>query len=324
MIDQAQLLDIKGLNVLIKNRPRPLHPVRGVSFSVSRSERVCLVGESGCGKSITAFSILRLLPDDSFEIPEGQIVFKGRDLLGLSPGEMRRLRGNNIGMVFQEPMTALNPVLTVGFQISEPILVHTRKGESEIKQEVLKLMSGVGIPEPELTYHQYPHQLSGGLRQRVVIAMALSCRPDLLIADEPTTALDVTIQAQILDLLYELAAEMSLGLLLITHNLGVVARIAQRVLVMYAGRIVEEGSVHDLFDRPLHPYTKGLLESVPYGEVIKQRRLSSIPGTVPPLNKIPSGCAFRERCAISERICRQQQPELRSLNGQRKVACHLV
>ena len=324
MITPRQLLNIRDLNVLIKNKPRPLHPVRGVSFSVNASERVCLVGESGCGKSITAFSILRLLPQDKFNVPQGRILFDGRNLLDCSTEEIRKIRGNRIGMVFQEPMTALNPVLTVGFQISEAIYVHRKQPEQETRKRVLELMARVGIPEPELTYYQYPHQLSGGLRQRVMIAMALSCSPDLLIADEPTTALDVTIQAQILDLLDDLTSKMDLGLLLITHNLGVVARIAQKVMVMYAGKIVEESPVGSLFREPLHPYTRGLLESVPYGERVMVRRLASIPGSVPPLSRIPSGCAFRERCPVAENICTERQPELNSVAPDRKVACHLV
>ena len=320
----GQLLDIRDLNVLIKNKPRPLHPVRGVSFSVGASERVCLVGESGCGKSITAFSILRLLPRDKFMVPEGQIMFKGQDLLGLSSEEIRKIRGSRIGMVFQEPMTALNPVLSVGFQIAEAIYVHRKEPEVAVRKRVLNLMKDVGIPDPELTYLQYPHQLSGGLRQRAMIAMALSCGPDLLIADEPTTALDVTIQAQILDLLADLTSKMTLGLLLITHNLGVVARIAQKVLVMYAGKIVEESPVDMIFDEPLHPYTRGLLESVPYGEKVAARRLASIPGSVPPLTSIPSGCAFRDRCPSAKEICTRIQPELRTITGARKAACHLL
>ena len=322
MTAETRLLEIRDLHVLIKNKPRPLQPVRGVSFSVRTSERVCLVGESGCGKSITAFSILRLLPADKFIIPKGNIMFKGKDLLKCSSEEIRRIRGNGIGMVFQEPMTALNPVLTVGFQIAEAIYIHKKQSGADIRREVLALMSRVGIPEPELTYYQYPHQLSGGLRQRVMIAMALSCGPEFLIADEPTTALDVTIQAQILDLLYELASRMALGLMLITHNLGVVARIARKVLVMYAGKIVEEGPVDLIFDSPLHPYTLGLLESVPYGEKVHGRRLASIPGTVPALTSIPPGCAFRERCSRAETLCRERQPDLRVVDAGRKVACH--
>ncbi len=324
MTAEKILLSIEDLNVLIKNKPRPLEPVRGVSLSVRASERVCLVRESGCGKSITAFSILRLLPKEKFTIARGRIRFNGQDLLGYTEEQIRRIRGNKIGMVFQEPMTALNPVLNVGFQIAEAICTHRNVAESEVMDEVLQLMQSVGIPEPELTYHQYPHQLSGGLRQRVMIAMALSCHPELLVADEPTTALDVTIQAQILDLLDELASKMSLGLLLITHNLGVVARVAETVLVMYAGQIVEEGPVDELFLTPFHPYTKGLLESVPYGDKVKGKRLLSIPGTVPPLNRIPSGCAFRERCSLAGRICAQRQPELKPVNGTRRVACHKV
>ncbi len=324
MTAEGQLLYIRDLHVLIRNKPRPLHPVRGVSFSVQASERVCLVGESGCGKSITAFSILRLLPEEKFQVPKGEIRFRGKNLLDFALEDIRKVRGNRIGMVFQEPMTALNPVLSVGFQISEAIHVHRRLPEAETRRQVLDLMAGVGIPDPELIYHQYPHQLSGGLRQRAMIAMALSCGPDLLIADEPTTALDVTIQAQILDLLADLASRMELGLLLITHNLGVVARIAQKVLVMYAGRIVEEGPANLLFDDPLHPYTRGLLDSVPYGERVRGRRLVSIPGSVPPLTKIPSGCAFRERCPQAMDICGRAQPELKVIRAMRKAACHLL
>ncbi len=320
----SDLLEIRNLHVFIKNKPRPLQPVRGVSFSIRPAERVCLVGESGCGKSVTAFSILRLHPEDRFFVPKGSIMFKGRDLLRLSLHEMREVRGGSIGMVFQEPMTALNPVLTVGFQISEAILFHKGRSEQKARDDVLQLMSMVGIPDPELTYYQYPHQLSGGLRQRAMIAMALSCGPDLLIADEPTTALDVTIQAQILDLLDDLASGMGLGVLLITHNLGVVARIAQRVLVMYAGYIVEEAPVEFVFQNPLHPYTKGLLKSVPYGHTASMKRLSSIPGTVPPLTMIPSGCAFRDRCPAAESICSDELPALREVADGRKVACHLV
>jgi len=321
---EQSLLDVEDLHVLISNKPRPLHAVRGVSFSVRSSEKVCLVGESGCGKSLTAFSIMRLLPEDKFIVSQGKIIFRGKNILKFTPEEIRRIRGDRIGMVFQEPMTALNPVLTVGFQISEAIYAHKEQPEAETRQQVLELMADVGIPDPEMTYHQYPHQLSGGLRQRVMIAMALSCGPELLIADEPTTALDVTIQAQILDLLDRLASEMALGLLLITHNLGVVARVAQRVLVMYAGTIVEEAPAYMLFQAPLHPYTKGLLDSVPYGERVKGKRLTSIPGTVPPLTAVPSGCAFRERCPVARNVCKDELPRLRAMGSKRKVACHLV
>jgi len=320
----SPLLSLENLKVTIKDKKRPLHPVRGVSFSIDRGQRVCLVGESGCGKTMTAFSILRLLPEDRFFI-SGRINFDGSDLLSMNQEQMRKLRGNHIGMVFQEPMTALNPVLSIGFQIVEAIKAHNKTISKDKAREIaLSTMKNVGIPNPDLIYTQYPHQLSGGLRQRVMIAMALSCNPRLLIADEPTTALDVTIQAQILELICHLSVEMNLALLLISHNLGVVAQIAQRVLVMYAGTIVEDGPVTDLFNSPLHPYTKGLLASVPHGEGMKKKRLTSIPGRVPALNEIPEGCAFKDRCQMAKKICSESAPKLKKVDRSRSVACHLV
>ncbi len=286
------------------------------------------MGESGCGKSITAFSIMGLLPSPPFNPPKGRILFHADparpplDLLSLPDEKLRRIRGRRIGMVFQEPMTALNPVFKVGDQIAEAICAHFGGRLSDYTDRVMELMKAVGIPEPEVKMHHYPHQLSGGLRQRVMIAMALACRPDLLIADEPTTALDVTIQAQILDLLDELRQENDLGLLLITHNLGVVARIARRVLVMYAGIIVEEAGVDELFGHPLHPYTKGLLSSVPYSPEGIPTRLSFIPGQVPPLDAIPSGCPFRNRCERADAICASALPELKEMADGHLAACH--
>ncbi len=317
------LLSIDNLQVSISTKRHPLHPVRGVSFCVDRGQRICLVGESGCGKTMTALSILRLLPKDKFTV-NGSISYKGQDILTLSDEEMRQIRGREIAMISQEPMTALNPVLTIGFQIVEAITTHKIVPDNKAKEHALSMMAKVGIPEPELIYSQYPHQLSGGLRQRVMIAMALSCNPSLLIADEPTTALDVTIQAQILELICQLGATMDLSLILISHNLGVVAKVAQRVLVMYAGKVVEDSPVRELFLRPLHPYTKGLMASVPYGENINRKRLSSIPGQVPPLDKIPDGCSFRDRCSYAKEICAQKEPGLRELEGKRWVACHLA
>ena len=281
------------------------------------------MGESGCGKTITALSILRLLPKDRF-LTKGSILFQGSNILHLSDEEMRKIRGREIAMISQEPMTALNPVLTIGFQIVEAITTHKIVPDNKAKEHALSMMAKVGIPEPELVYSQYPHQLSGGLRQRVMIAMALSCHPKLLIADEPTTALDVTIQAQILDLICSLSSTMNLSLLLISHNLGVVARIAQRVLVMYAGRVVEDAPVNLLFSSPYHPYTRGLLASVPYGENINKKRLSSIPGQVPPLDSIPDGCSFRDRCQYAEDICSTKEPRLKKMDNNRSVACHLA
>ncbi len=315
------LLEVDHLNVSIKAGKRLLHPVRGVSFSVDKGQRVCLVGESGCGKTVTAFSILRLLSEDRFDV-KGQISFDQKDILALPHEEMRKIRGKEIGMVFQEPMTALNPVLSIGFQITEAITAHRDVSSQEAKDQALSIMGKVGLPDPELIYNQYPHQLSGGLRQRVMIAMALSCRPKLLIADEPTTALDVTIQAQILELICDLSRHMDLALLLISHNLGVVARVAQHVIVMYAGSIVEDAPARKLFARPCHPYTKGLLASVPYGEAMKKRRLSSIPGRVPALDEIPEGCSFSDRCTFSMDICKKKRPLLRLLGDGHRVACH--
>ena len=300
-----------------------MRPVRGVSFCVEKAQRVCLVGESGCGKTMTAFSIMRLLPEERFTIT-GQIEFDGKDILSLPLESMRPLRGKDMAMVFQEPMTALNPVLSIGFQIKEAVTTHKMAQREEARSLVLSTMARVGIPEPELVYNQYPHELSGGLRQRVMIAMALVCNPRLLIADEPTTALDVSIQAQILDLICNLSTTMDLALLLISHNLGVVARIAQRVMVMYAGTIVEDGPVKEIFDCPLHPYTKGLLASVPYGENMKRNRLSSIPGRVPSLDEIPEGCAFSNRCRFTKGICEKKAPVLETINPSHKVACHLA
>ncbi len=297
--------------------------VREVSFHLDAGESLCLVGESGCGKSITALSVMGLLTPTLFRIAKGDILFRGRSIV--SENEVRKVRGSGIGMVFQEPMTALNPVFTIGFQIAEAIRIHMKDlSEKDVNGRVRMLLSLVGMPDPEGAASSYPHQLSGGLRQRAIIAMALSCDPDLLIADEPTTALDVTIQAQILELIAGLQEERGLGLLMITHNLGVVAQIARRVLIMYAGRIVEEALVHDIFKNPLHPYTEGLLASVPYtAATASERRLHSIPGSVPPLDRLPKGCAFQERCQRSEARCSSEVPELRRVDGVRRVACHL-
>ncbi len=290
---------------------------------MEKAQRVCLVGESGCGKTMTAFSIMRLLPEERFTIT-GQIEFDGKDILSLPLESMRPLRGKDMAMVFQEPMTALNPVLSIGFQIKEAVTTHKMAQAEEARSLVLSTMARVGIPEPELVYNQYPHELSGGLRQRVMIAMALVCNPKLLIADEPTTALDVSIQAQILDLICNLSTTMDLALLLISHNLGVVARIAQRVMVMYAGTIVEDGPVKEIFDSPIHPYTRGLLASVPFGENMKRKRLSSIPGRVPSLDEIPEGCAFKNRCRFAKDVCEKKAPFLETVSPSHKVACHLA
>ncbi|NMX23368.1 ABC transporter ATP-binding protein [Dissulfurirhabdus thermomarina] len=317
------MLAVHGLHVRLQTERGPVPAVRGLDLSVDRGESVCLVGESGCGKTLTALAVLRLLPSPPLEIAGGSIRFDGRELTTLPPEEMRRLRGRRIAMVFQEPMTALNPVFTVGRQIAEVLEVHLGTPPSEARRAALELLEQVGVPEPASRIDAYPHQLSGGLRQRAMIAMALACAPDLLIADEPTTALDVTVQAQILDLLARLQRERGLGLLLVTHNLGVVAQVAHRVLIMYAGRIVEEAPVEALFAHPRHPYTRGLLASVPYGVAEGTRRLPAIPGTVPPLEAVPAGCPFHDRCPEVMDVCRRVEPAARRPGPGVTVRCHL-
>ncbi len=317
------LLSVKGLEIEIRTNKGPVFPVRDLSFSIKKGESVCLVGESGCGKSVTALSLPGLLPSPPFRIRNGEIVFEGTDLMDLTPGQLCSIRGKEMAMIFQEPMTALNPVFTIGDQIAEAITTHLKLPKKQVQKWIIELLNQVGMPAPEERITTYPHQLSGGLRQRAMIAMSLACQPKLLIADEPTTALDVTIQAQILELLNRLREQHNLSLLLITHNLGVVAQIAHRVLIMYAGKIVEEALMGDLFDNPLHPYTKGLLDSVPYGIPADAKRLTSIPGNVPALDSIPSGCAFQNRCPKVMDICRKIEPEDFCLENGRRVSCHL-
>ncbi len=317
------LLSVKGLEIEIRTNRGPVFPVRDLSFYIKKGESVCLVGESGCGKSVTALSLPGLLPSPPFNIRMGKIVFEGTDLMDLTPGQLCSIRGKEMAMIFQEPMTALNPVFTIGDQISEAITTHVKLPKKQVRKRTVELLNQVGMPAPEERITTYPHQLSGGLRQRAMIAMSLACQPKLLVADEPTTALDVTIQAQILELLSRLREQHNLSLLLITHNLGVVAQIAHRVLIMYAGKIVEEAFVRDLFDNPLHPYTQGLLDSVPYGIPADAKRLTSIPGNVPALDSIPSGCAFQDRCPKAMDICRKIEPEDLRLENNRRVSCHL-
>jgi oligopeptide/dipeptide ABC transporter ATP-binding protein len=291
-----------------------------VSFHLDKGETLCLVGESGSGKSLTAFSLIDLVPPPG-RIERGRIVFKGRDLLGLSQREMQRIRGAEIALVFQEPMTALNPVFTIGSQIEETLRVHDRATRRTARAKAIDLLEAVRVPEPSRRVRDYPHQLSGGLRQRALIAMALACDPDLLIADEPTTALDVTIQAQILELLRELQERLGLALLLITHDLGVVAEMADRVAVMYAGRIVEESTVDDLFVDPRHPYTRGLLGSIPGGA--PGTRLAAIPGTIPVPGTLPAGCCFTPRCSSRFSPCPTAHPGITDFGGGRTVKCYL-
>ena len=306
------ILDIAELRTWFFTRDGVVRAVDGVSFHVIPGETLAIVGESGCGKSVTALSILRLIPSPPGRIVSGAIQFAGRDLLGLSEAEMRQVRGNEISMIFQEPMTSLNPVLTIGRQIAETLTLHQGLGHRAALAKAADMLRLVHIPEADRRIGEYPHQLSGGMRQRVMIAMALACNPKLLIADEPTTALDVTIQAQILDLMRELKQKIDAAIVLITHDLGVVAEMAQRVVVMYAGRKAEEASVATLFRRPLHPYTKGLLNSVPrLGASLdhdRAPRLAEIAGTVPSLREPIPSCPFEARCVFATDICRREMP----------------
>ena len=315
------ILNISNLSVGFRIKRDFALAIRDVSLKVKKGEIVCVVGESGCGKTITALSIMRLLPPNS-EIAGGRIMFEGKDLLSLSEDEMRSIRGNEISIIFQEPLTSLNPVFRIGDQIAETIKVHKKMKEDEIKRRCIELLELVGIKEPEKRIYDYPHQLSGGQRQRVMIAISLACNPKLIIADEPTTALDVTVQAQILKLFRELQKKLRISLLYITHDLSVVAQIADRVYVMYAGMIMEEGKVEDIFYRPRHPYTIGLLESLPKRE--RSKRLKSIPGMVPDIFHRPSGCLFHPRCSLCKDICKSTIPDLRDLGDGHRVRCHVI
>jgi oligopeptide/dipeptide ABC transporter ATP-binding protein len=320
------LLDVRDLSTHFFTRQGRLPAVDGVSFAIEAGETVALVGESGCGKSVTAASILRLVPDPPGRITGGEIWFEGRDLLKRPADEMRALRGNRIGMIFQEPMTSLNPVFTIGDQIAEVIREHQKLSRAAAYVRVADLLNLVRIPDPHRLIQEYPHRLSGGMRQRVMIAMAIACEPALLIADEPTTALDVTTQAQILELLDDLKQRLGMAMLLITHDLGVVAQTAQRVLIMYASRVVEEAAVKDLFDEPLHPYTRGLLQSLPRpnADVDAAGRpgpLLEIAGTVPSLAALPAGCRFAPRCPYALDACRQHEIPLKNYSAGRIAAC---
>jgi peptide/nickel transport system ATP-binding protein len=319
------LLDIRGLKTHFRTDDGWVHAVDGVDLRVEAGETVCLVGESGSGKSVTAMSVLKLVPMPPGRIVAGQVLWDGRDLVPLPPAEMQKLRGREIGVVFQEPMTALNPVYTVGEQICEGLRLHEGLSRAAALERAAELLALVHIPMASRRVHDYPHQFSGGMRQRVMIAMALACKPRLLIADEPTTALDVTIQAQILDLLAELKDRLGMAVLLITHAMGVVAEVAQRVVVMYAGQVIEEGSVEEVFQRPWHPYTQGLIRSIPRIDADASRgtRLVSIPGTVPSLVEPPPGCRFAPRCAHARDACTQATPALREVGPGHRVACIL-
>ena len=317
-MSHEKILEVKNLQTSFFTDGGEVKAVDDVSFNVYKGKTLGIVGESGCGKSVTSLSIMRLIPNPPGRIVGGQILYKGNDLLKLDPSAMRKIRGNEISMIFQEPMTSLNPVFTVGNQICEAISLHQDLPKSEVHNKAVEMLQLVGIPAPSKRIFDYPHQLSGGMRQRIMIAMALSCNPNILIADEPTTALDVTIQAQILDLLQELQAKVGMALVLITHDLGVVAEVADEVVVMYAGKVAEQGTVGEIFANPKHPYTKGLLNSIPTlskdptGK-IKKKRLETIPGIVPNMLELPQGCRFQERCSYVIDGCRGQEPDLRTI-----------
>ena len=321
------LLEVNGLRTHFFTSAGVVKAVDGVTFDLMEGESLALVGESGCGKSITALSIMRLIPSPPGRILGGDIRFQGEDLLAQDDRTMRDIRGNSIGMVFQEPMTSLNPVLTIGRQLTEAVQRHLGYDASAASARAAELLELVGIPDAPNRLRAYPHEFSGGMRQRVMIAMALSCNPKLLIADEPTTALDVTIQAQILELIKDVQRELGIAVIIITHNLGVVARYVDRINVMYAGRIVERGTLHQVFDDPRHPYTKGLLASVPRLDKPKGERLIPIDGMPPDLSNLPPGCAFRDRCAYAIDRCERDTPEVRHVSGagpEHHTACWAV
>ena len=317
------LLDIRGLKTHFKTDDGWLHAVDGVDIAIDAGETVCVVGESGCGKSVTAKTVLKLIDMPPGKIVAGQVLWKGRDLVPLGNDEMRKIRAKEIAIIFQEPMTSLNPVFTVGEQIAESIRLHEGLRRREAMDRAIEMLKLVNIPTPERRVRDYPHQFSGGMRQRVMIAIALACNPQLLIADEPTTALDVTIQAQILDLMVELKERLGMAILLITHAMGVVAETAQRVIVMYAGKVVEEATVEDLFARPRHPYTQGLIRSIPRIDTaaVHKVRLEAIAGTVPKLIDPAEGCRFAARCRHATPACTVATPPLREASPGHKVAC---
>ncbi|CRK80229.1 ABC transporter ATP-binding protein [Neobacillus massiliamazoniensis] len=317
-----KILQVKELQVSFSTYGGEVKAVRGVSFDLHKGETLAIVGESGCGKSVTSQSIMRLIPNPPGKIISGEILFKGEDLIQLNESELRKIRGANISMIFQDPMTALNPTLSIGEQIMEGIIQHKKLSRAEAKKAAVEMLTLVGIPSPELRLKQYPHQFSGGMRQRIVIAMALVCQPDVLIADEPTTALDVTIQAQILELFREIQMKTGVSIILITHDLGVVAQVADRIAVMYAGRIVELGSRREIFYRPQHPYTKGLLQSVPRLDM-ERDELVPIPGTPPDLFSPPVGCAFTARCPYAMEVCDRAYPFRTQLSNHHYVDCWL-
>lgn len=321
---EEKILEVENLCTSFKTERGWLKAIDGVSFEVYSGEILGIVGESGCGKSVTSQSILRLYDEKNTTHYSGRAAFNGQNLFDLPEKEMQKIRGQQISMVFQDALSSLNPVFTVGNQIMEALRIHEKISRKEAKEKAVALLEQVGIPDPQRRFYQYPFELSGGMRQRVMIAVALACGPRILIADEPTTALDVTIQAQIMDLIVEMNRRFHMGVMLITHDLAVVAETCQRVVVMYLGQIVEEGTVEDIFDRPVHPYTKGLMASVPRLDTGRDQRLYQIKGTVPLLSQIPQGCRFAPRCPYAAEGCSQAMPELKDLGNGQKARCFMV
>ena len=320
MKDKELLLQLDNLQTYFYTEDGVVKAVDGVSFEIYKGETLGVVGESGCGKSVTSLSIMRLIPEPPGKIEGGRIMFEGEDLVNKSQSQMRKIRGNDISMIFQEPMTSLNPVYTVGDQITEAIILHQKVSKKEAKEQAIDMLKKVGIPSPEQRVDEYPHQLSGGMRQRVMIGMALSCNPKLLIADEPTTALDVTIQAQILELMKDLKDEFNTSTMLITHDLGVVAEVSDRVAVMYAGKVVEYSDVDTIFHNPKHPYTWGLLKSIPKLDQSVDRLLT-IEGVVPSPHNLPEGCSFHPRCRFATDKCREQEPNIEDIEPGHSIRC---
>lgn len=318
-----RVLEVNNLTTHFFSDEGVVKAVDGVNFFIEAEETLGIVGESGCGKSVTSLSIMQLIPSPPGKIVAGQVLFEGQDLLKKSQEEMRKIRGNDIAMIFQEPMTSLNPVYTIGDQIAEAVILHQKVDKKEAWKRATDMLRLVGIPSPERRVHEYPHQMSGGMRQRVMIAMALSCNPKLLVADEPTTALDVTIQAQILELMKEMKRRFHAAIMLITHDLGVVAEMTDRVIVMYAGKVVEEARTVDLFKEPLHPYTQGLMDSIPRLDQEAHAKLHVIEGTVPNLLNLPKGCSFAPRCPKAMPVCQEKTPVLTEIGDNRKVSCWL-
>lgn len=318
-----RILEVKDLHVSFQTYAGEVKAVRGVNFHVNRGEAVAIVGESGCGKSVTAQTLMKLIPMPPGKIKSGEILFNGQDIVKKSNKEMEAIRGKDIGMIFQDPMTSLNPTMMIGNQIMEGLLKHQNMTGAQAKVKAIDLLKMVGIPQPERRIAQYPHEFSGGMRQRAMIAIALACSPQLLIADEPTTALDVTIQAQILDLMRDLQKKTGTSIILITHDLGVVAEMCDRVIVMYAGKVIETGTVDEIFYNPQHPYTKGLLRSVPRLDLNRDEPLTPIYGTPPDLLRPPVGCGFTARCENAMRICKEIDPEMTKVGKSQQAACWL-